>query len=210
MSTLSAGDSNEMKDFLAEIKADRAAAKDKEKREGWTKYVSLSLVILAVLTAIATQRGGGFTTQTLKYMNMATLYQAEASDQWSFYQAKSIKQNLYETTRDQMQASSNGANGAAARALDAINSRIERYNKEKDDIMAKAKTFEKERDDSRKLADSAANHSKDMGMAISIFQVSIAIGGICLVVKKRPLWFISLALGLYAAFKMAVVLNTPV
>src|SRR5689334_5391051 len=95
-------DLNELKDLVATIKNDRQAQKEKEQRESWTKYVSLSLVCLAVLTGIATQRGGGYTTATLKQMNEATFYQANASDQWTYYQAKSIKQNLYETEADQL------------------------------------------------------------------------------------------------------------
>ena len=48
----------ELKSFIADLKADRAATKEKEKREAWTKYVSLSIVIIAVIAAIAAQWGG--------------------------------------------------------------------------------------------------------------------------------------------------------
>jgi len=41
-----------------------------------------------------------------------------------------------------------------------------------------------------------------MGLSISIFQISIALGSICLVVKKRPLWYLSLLLGALAAAQM--------
>ena len=37
----------ELKGFIAELKADRAAQKEKEKREAWTKYTSISLVLIA-------------------------------------------------------------------------------------------------------------------------------------------------------------------
>jgi hypothetical protein len=197
---------NELKQFVADLKADRAAQKEKEKREGWTKYVSLTLVCLAVLAAIATLKGGGFTTRTLKDMNEATFNQAEASDQWAYYQAKSIKQNLYEIELDHLK---NG-NGAAANtnALAKVQAKVDKYEKDKADITKEAKKFEAARDTARKLAASAAEHSKNMGLAITFFQVAIAIGGICLVVRKKPLWFISLALGLYAAWQMFTVLNT--
>jgi hypothetical protein len=35
---------NELKGFIADLKADRAAQKEKEKRESWTKYTSMSIV----------------------------------------------------------------------------------------------------------------------------------------------------------------------
>src|SRR3569832_1915867 len=90
----------ELKGFIADLKADRAAQKEKESRESWTKYTSMSLVFIAVLAAVATQWSGKFSSRTLVELNNSTFYQAEASDQWSYYQAKSIKQNLYEAMRD--------------------------------------------------------------------------------------------------------------
>ena len=83
-------DLNELKQLVAELRAEHVAQKEKEKHDRWTKYVSLTMVVIAVLAAIATLKGGGFTTRTLKEMNEATFNQAKASDQWSYYQAKSI------------------------------------------------------------------------------------------------------------------------
>ena len=48
---------------------------------------------------------------------------------------------------------------------------------------------------------------KEMGLAITIFQISIAMGGVCLIVKKKPLWFVSIALGLFATGQMIRVLD---
>src|ERR1041385_7316714 len=95
---------NELKNFIADLKADRAVTKEKEKREAWTKYVSLTIVVIAVFAAIATQWAGKYSSRTLAKLNDATFFQAKASDQWSYYQAKSIKQNLYETSRSQVHA----------------------------------------------------------------------------------------------------------
>src|SRR6266496_169071 len=54
---------NEMKNFIADLKADRAAQKEKEKREAWTKYTSLSIVFIAVLAAVATQWAGKYSSR---------------------------------------------------------------------------------------------------------------------------------------------------
>src|SRR5208282_1363802 len=89
-------DLDELKALVAELRAEHVAQKEKEKRERWTKYVSLTMVVVAVLAAIATLKGGGFSTRSLKEMNEATFNQTQASDQWSFFEAKSIKQNLYQ------------------------------------------------------------------------------------------------------------------
>ena len=193
---------NELKQFVADLKSDRAAQKEKEKREGWTKYVSLTLVCLAVLTAIATLKGGGFTTRTLKEMNEATFNQAQASDQWAFYQAKSIKQNLYQIELDHANAMST----PSKEQLEKLKAKIDNYEKDKADITAAAKKFEANRDAARQIATSAAEHSKEMGLAITLFQVAIALGAVCLIVKKKPLWIVSSLLGVLAAYQMMRVL----
>src|SRR3954468_3316402 len=90
----------ELKGFIAELKADRTAQKEKEKRESWTKYTAISLVFIAVLAAIATQWAGKYSSRVLVELNNSTFNQAKASDQWGYYQAKSIKLNLYEVLRE--------------------------------------------------------------------------------------------------------------
>ena len=195
-------DLDELKQLVAELKSDRAAQKEKEQRDGWTKYVSLTMVCLAVLTAIATLKGGGFTTRTLKEMNEATFNQAEASDQWAFYQAKSIKQNLYEIELDHATATASPNPGA----LEKLKARVDKYEKDKTEITAAAKKFEAARDRARQTAASAADHSRRMGLAITLFQIAIALGAVCLIIKKKPLWIVSCILGVIATGGMIHVL----
>ena len=181
--------------FIADLKADRAATKEKERREAWTRYVSLSIVIIAVFAAIATQWAGKYSSRTLVSLNDATFLQAKASDQWSFYQAKSIKQNLYET--------SHAAAGKPGAGLEgAVDDRIARYEKEKKEIMEQARQFEAERDTARKRADLASVKGGGMGMAVAVFSISIALASICLVTKRKPLWFMALALAAGALAEM--------
>ena len=56
----------------------------KHSGETWISWVALSTAILAVLAAIASLLSG-------EHANEAMINQIEASDQWSYYQAKSIK-----------------------------------------------------------------------------------------------------------------------
>ncbi len=191
----------ELKAFIAELKADRAAQKEKEKKEAWTKYTSLSLVVLAVLAAVATQWGGKYSSRVLVNLNDATFNQSKASDQWSFYQSKSIKQNIYELARDQA-GMAGGAQGDATKNSEFLSKKIEKYNTEKNQIQEEAKKLEAERDRHRDLADIASKHGGGMGTAVSILQIAIALGSICLVTKKKPLWYISMLLGVAGAAQM--------
>lgn len=195
-------DLDDLKQLVAEWRAEHAAQKDKEQRDKWTRYVSLTMVVIAVLAAIATLKGGGFSTLTLKQMNEATFNQAKASDQWSFYQAKSIKQNLYQIELDHL----NAVVPTDAAVVAKMQAKIDKYDKEKADVMAGAQRDEAARDVARKLATSAAAHSSEMGLAITLFQVAIALGAIALIVKKKYLWVISTVFGALAAAQLIYVL----
>ena len=199
---MQSSDLNELKALVAELRAEHVAQKEKEKREKWTRFVSLTMVVIAVTAAIATLKGGGFSTRTLKEMNEATFNQAEASDQWSYFEAKSIKQNLYELELEHL----NSAPTPDAAAISKIKAKLEKYEKDKADITAQAKKYEAARDLARKNATNAAEHSKQMGLAITIFQIAIALGAMCLIVKKKPLWIGSLILGGLAVAQMIYVL----
>ena len=196
-------DLNELHALVAALKADQQARNDKEKRDAWTKYVSLSMICLAVLAAIATQRGAGYSSATMKQLNEATFNQAEASDQWSYYQAKGIKQSLYEQERDRLKEAG-AATGPAT--LAAVVAKVERYENEKKEITAEAKAFEVKRDAARAGAAYSSECGRGMGLSTTFFQIAIALGGVCLVVKKRWLWYCSLATGLVAAGQMFSVL----
>lgn len=177
---------NELKEFIVDLKADRAATKEKEKREAWTKYVSLTVVIIAVIGAVASQWAG-------KYGSQTQMSQIKASDQWAYYQAKSIKQHLDENAlAELMDRTNNPAIAAAARKLV---SDLSKYEADKAKAMADAKAFEVKRDET-------SHRGGLMATSISLFSVSIALASICTVTKKKPLWFASMIMGALAVFQM--------
>lgn len=67
-----------------------------EKKEKWLNYLALTTVIFAVCATLSTFRGGSFSTKSV-------LAQSEASDQWAYYQAKSIKGYLYELQKERFE-----------------------------------------------------------------------------------------------------------
>lgn len=194
----------ELKGFIADLKADRVNQKEKEKKESWTKFTSLSIVFLAVLAAIATQWSGKYGSRVLASLNDSTFQQAKAANQWSYYQAKSIKQNLYEISRESVAAPAD-ANTPAGKHLEEVAARIAKYEAEKKQIKDEAEKFEKLRDKARQEASESSRLGAGMGSAVALFQISIALGSICLLTKKKSLWYLSIAVGLLGAFRMAQV-----
>ena len=157
--------------LIKAIHEDRQAAKDKEKRDSWTKYVSLMIVVLAVVTAYGSLKAGGYGSRVL-------LNQAKASDEWAFFQAKSIKRSLAEME---------GRTGSPEVQAEAKR-RAESYLREQDEIQAKARAYEAGRDE-------AAKHGPPLGTGIAALQIAIALASVCLITKRKSMWAASVVLG---------------
>ena len=163
--------SEEIQDLIKSIADERRSAKEKEKRESWTKYVSLMVVVLAVATGIGSLKAGGFSTKVV-------LNQGLASDQWAYYQAKSIKQRIAE-----MEARSATGPAAATAAED-----VARYKNDQKVSQAKAEHLEE-------LRDGFAKHGPPLGLGITLLQISIALASVCLLTKRKALWAASGVVG---------------
>src|ERR1700744_5790953 len=117
----------EIEDPTERLKETMEAAE--EKRERWTLYVALSTAVIAVLAAIAGMLGN-------HHANEAMIEQVKSSDQWAYYQSKSIKAELAASTAQIF--------SALDKPLPADNAaKMEQYKKDKEDIKDKAEEMEK-------------------------------------------------------------------
>ena len=151
-------------------------------RERWVMLVAMSTALLAAVAAIASLLSGD-------NVNEAMLEQIRASDQWSYYQAKGLKESML-TTRIELLESS----GAPVKAEDRA--RKDRYAKEQQEIKQAATELEGE-------ADHHMRRHHKMAMSVTWSQIAIAISAISVLTKQRWLWLVGLALGgLGVAFLM--------
>ena len=168
-----------------------------EKKEPWLNYLALTTVILAVCATMATFKGGGFSTRSV-------LSQTQASDQWAYFQSKSIKGYLYEMQRDQLEMQLKAMGGKASpelaaeyrKKIDGYGAKIAKYEAEKSQISADAKKLEAVRDDAQK-------HGKVFGMAVIYLQVAILLSSIAALLKKKYLWMISVVVGTFGVVEFA-------
>jgi Domain of unknown function (DUF4337) len=185
---------------LEELAADKKKAKEKEAAEAWTKPAGVSIVILAVLGATAVQRQGSFGTRSLKHLNTAILHQAEASDKWAYFQAKSTKANLYEAAAAEVKALAVGPE--QTRAAADMKTNADRYRQEQDPIQAEATHL----DDLRRTEDVAADANAQTGGKLALssltFQVSVALASISVVIKRKILWYSALAIGIVGTVQL--------
>lgn len=148
----------------------------KEQKERWILHTALTTAFIAVLAAIAGLLSG-------HHVNEALIEQIRSSDQWNFFQSKSIKSEIAAST-DKIIRSIPGA-----KSPDEPAQTIARYEKEKQEIREKAEEFEK----------ISENHLKihvTLSKAVTIFQIAIAISAIAILTRKKALWYGSMALAM--------------
>src|SRR5215831_8768914 len=139
----------------------------KHSAEAWISWVALSTAILAVLAAIASLLAG-------EYANEAMMSQIEAADQWSYYQAKSIKASVLDAKMS-----------LAGSPRESDQSKRAGYEEEQQAIKSEAEHKQAE-------AKSYFHKHKVFARSVTMFQIAIAIAAISALTKKPPFWVVSL------------------
>ena len=143
--------------------------------------VSVTISILAVLGAVVTLLGHRSHTEEL-------LFQAKATDQWAYYQAKDIRLHEMEAVADMLGLLAPSDKEKTAAAHEKYLKEAERYRKDKETISEKAKELEAERD--------LASYRADRFDAGEVFlEMGLVICSITLLTKKRFFWFSGIAIG---------------
>jgi len=160
-------------------------------REGgaFLKRIALTTAILAALAAIASLYAGATVNEALVLKTEATRLQAEASDQWAYYQAKGIKAAVAEAS-----ATSWLAIGKPAPTEFAENQK--RYKTEQKEIEEKAREKEHQRDEKSAEADHLLHRHHLFADTVALLQVSIALGAVAALTRSRFAWLASMAVGL--------------
>jgi hypothetical protein len=152
------------------------------------RSIALSTALLAAFGAVAALQAGGTVNEALVLKTEAGRLQAEASDQWAYYQAKGIKANVQEAARTTWVA-------AGKTPPANIEQSIQRYTAEQQDIQRAARDKERERDEKSHEADQLlARHHRFAG-SVALLQVGIALGAVAALTRQRLIWFGSGILG---------------
>ncbi len=140
----------------------------------WIAKVAVSSALLAVAAAISALLAG-------HHANEAILEQMKATDQWQYYQAKSIKLAVLQGANELLAA--DGKVVAPERLAKA------------DKYQAEMKAIEEE---GHELEHSSEAHmAKHVWLARGVtgFQIAIAMAAIAVLARRPRLWLLSLALG---------------
>lgn len=145
---------------------------------GWIAKVALTSALIAVAAALASLLAG-------HHANEAMLEQMQATDQWAFFQAKGIKAAVLESKLDLLTA-------LGKTTVPEERARVAGYEGERKSIE----------ETGHELEQSSANHMHKhnvLARAVTIYQIAIAMAAIAVLMRRRSMWYLSVALGLVAS-----------
>lgn len=161
----------------------------KEEKERWQNWLALSTAIMAVLAALTTLYMG-------KYSSRAIMAQGLESDQWAYYQAKSIKGHTYEISRQALELQYRSQKGLSdqvkvdyEKVLNKYDEEIKRYDGEKKDIKTQAEKIAKGKHKAQEMGGNFA-------YALIFLQIAIMLSSLSSLTKKKYLWYIALVANL--------------
>ena len=157
-----------------------------EQKEKWVGWLALSTAIMAVLAALTTLYMG-------KFSSRAIMSQGLESNQWAFYQAKSIKQHTFEMSKKSLELQYHSQKGLPSevaadyeKTLAKYGEEIKRYDTEKKDIKTKADAISVGKLKAQEMGGNFA-------YALIFLQIALMLASISSLTKRKYLWYIALA-----------------
>ncbi len=163
--------------------------------DGSNKKIAVLIAILAAFLAIAETGAKSAQTEVLTE-------HVEATNMWTFFQAKTMRQTLVRTAAEELEAQYKDAGNmppAAKAQVEKWRETAQRYetepstNEGRKELMARAKAYEAKREKAR-----AAYHHFEFGSAA--FQLAIVLASAAAVTSVMVLGFVAGSLGLIGAF----------
>lgn len=158
-----------------------------DQKERWLSWLALSTAIMAVLAAITTLYMGKFSTR-------AVLLQGVESNQWAYYQAKSIKQHTFEIQKERLELElatqedklSPAARERYAKTIASYGTQMQRYDSEKKEIKTKAEELGTQKEKAQFMGG-------NFGYSLIFLQIAIMLSSIASLTRKHYLWYIGMS-----------------
>jgi len=159
-----------------------------------SRWIGIYVGVLAALLAICTMGGGNSTKD-------ATRANIDATNTWSFFQAKNIRRTVYSVAADDLDLLLKANPGMPSEARQAIEEKIRTYradvarytsdkktNEGLDELFARAKAIEAERD-------LALRRDPYFDLSQAMLQIAIVLASVALIAGGNLLLYLSAALG---------------
>ena len=166
---------------------------------GLAQRVALMTALLAFCGAISSWQGSTtlseammLKNESILLKNQSVLRKTEASNQWNFYQAKSSKQNLAELA---IALAPPGKQEFYQKEVDRYKQEKEGIKKDAEALEAEVKKYDLQSDEANKKSAEKIHPHHRWELAMTVFQIAIALSSITILTRKRWLFNTALATG---------------
>ena len=167
---------------MAEVEVPNPEELREIREKGFARKTALITAVFAMVLAIASLGGNHAMKEML-------LSQEQASDQWAYYQAKSIREHLYKSQKMLLENElllSDTLNPDATKSvkasIDNLAAEESRFTDEKKEIQQEATKLEKERD---------INRARDLYFEYAevLLQIAIVMASVSIIAASLPVFF---------------------
>lgn len=183
-------------DEAAEVPAPHEEEADRRVREAGAlgQRIALLTAVLATISAIISYRSASTQSDAMFLKNESILLQAKASDAWSFYQARSVKSHIDESTALVASDPAVRARFLAAKAHE---------DEGRADLRAQAQQLQAESGRLSAEAEGKMKPHHELALAQTLIQVAIAVAAITALSRRPWLLWASLASALIGVLTAA-------
>ncbi len=147
-------------------------------RGGLAQAIAVFTAVLSTAGAVVSYQGAASQNEAMLYKNEAVLKKALATDQWSFYQAKSNKEHMMELALDLAPREKTGF----------YRSQAAKYEKEKAEIKTKAEELDAESKRADELSEQALHPHHRYAQAMTLLQIAISLASVTVLTNRRWLF----------------------
>lgn len=141
-------------------------------KEPFERKVAVSMAVIAAALAIVSVFGQ-------HYANEELLAQAKASDQWAYYQAKSIRRYQSDVARDMFLSMSGES---AQKSAEKYAANLEKYQKDSEEVQNEARALEAE-------SDIKGQQALRMHMGEIFLEIGIVFASLAILTKRPIVWY---------------------
>jgi Domain of unknown function (DUF4337) len=145
-----------------------------ESGDSWINRAAATAAVLAALAAVSSAMGGHFLT-------VSGRSQIQANDQWSHYQAKSIKAAVLRSKADVIAA-------LGKPAPEADGSKLQEYEHDLEQLKEQAEGQEA-------ASEHYLSRHEILERGVTLFHIAIAVVAIAVLTRRPSFWYLSLVAG---------------
>ena len=153
-----------------------------EAKDPYERVIALTIAVLAVILSFVDNTGDNAKTD-------AIVKTTEAANKWAYFQSKSLKENLAESSATLLTLLTPVDPAAAKAKVEEMLGETSRYEGEKKQLMEEARALEKQATYSMSIDDRA-------DQASLMLQIAVVVCSIAILVRWKAIFFGGLAAGI--------------